>query len=290
MRDGVRRSAALALAVLCGAATGCSSDGPVYERYVAIGDSYTAGPSIPDSETDNGCSRSTNSYPDQVARSLRVTELVDVACGGATTANATVPQRNSYGHNIAQLTAVDDDADLVTVSLGANDERLFGRLVNSCAAAGRRTQAGSPCAAANTVGGHDVLTASAARTRGRLAQLLRAVRAKAPHARVLAVGYPQLARAGESCPQRVPWAPGDHAYVASVIDALNAAVRGAAADVGVEYVDVAALSTGHVVCDPQPWVAGQRTVPQQAAAAHPYLREQTAVARAVVERAAQQGG
>ncbi|KNX39657.1 hypothetical protein VV01_21150 [Luteipulveratus halotolerans] len=278
------------MAALCCVATGCSDDGPVYERYVAIGDSYTAGPSIPDSETDNGCGRSTNSYPYQVARALRVTELVDIACGGATTANASVPQRNAYGHNLAQLKAVDEDADLVTVSLGANDERLFGRLVNACAAAGRRTQVGSPCAEASSVGGQDALIASATRTRGRLAQLLRAVRAKAPHARVLAVGYPQLARAGESCPQRVPWAPGDHAYVARVLDALNAAVRAAATDAGVEYVDIAALSAGHSVCDRRPWVAGQVGDPLVAAAAHPYLREQTAVARAVVAQASRPAG
>src|SRR5688572_15016522 len=55
------------------------------DAYVALGDSYTSGPLIPD-QVDAACGRSNRNYPSLVAQRLRGTELTDVSCGGATTA------------------------------------------------------------------------------------------------------------------------------------------------------------------------------------------------------------
>ena len=59
-------------------ASGSAARKPRFQRYVALGDSYTAAPLVPDTDTTNGCLRSTNNYPALVAAALG-TELVVVS-------------------------------------------------------------------------------------------------------------------------------------------------------------------------------------------------------------------
>src|SRR5215472_147045 len=62
-------------------------------HYVALGDSYTAGPLIPDQTgSPAGCLRSTHSYPFGVAAGTGAATLTDVSCQGATTRNMTHSQ------------------------------------------------------------------------------------------------------------------------------------------------------------------------------------------------------
>src|SRR5688572_23797059 len=61
-----------------GSGAGAGAAKPRFRRYVALGDSYTAAPLVPDTDTTNGCLRSTNNYPALVAAALPGTELVDV--------------------------------------------------------------------------------------------------------------------------------------------------------------------------------------------------------------------
>ena len=54
--------------------------------YVALGDSFSAGPLIPDARGDPAsCFRSTNNYPAYLAGYLDVTSYRDVTCSGAST-------------------------------------------------------------------------------------------------------------------------------------------------------------------------------------------------------------
>ena len=66
-----------------GRATLAAGRGPRgrYSPYVAMGDSYTAAPLVPDRHGD-GCLRSSHNYPALVAAALPA-ELVDVSCSGA---------------------------------------------------------------------------------------------------------------------------------------------------------------------------------------------------------------
>ncbi len=59
----------------------------VYGSYVALGDSYSAGPLIPQQRPDPlGCLRSTNNYPAFLATYLTtVRSFTDVTCSGAET-------------------------------------------------------------------------------------------------------------------------------------------------------------------------------------------------------------
>ena len=74
------------LAALCacllGGLTGCQ---PKSARYVALGDSYTAGPLIPNQTLEPlGCLRSDHNYPSLISANLKE-PVKDVSCSGADT-------------------------------------------------------------------------------------------------------------------------------------------------------------------------------------------------------------
>ncbi len=64
------------------------------KHYVALGDSYVAGPGIPIQRTDPiGCGRSTRNYPALIAEALGVANYTDVSCSGAWTDHMTAAQQ-----------------------------------------------------------------------------------------------------------------------------------------------------------------------------------------------------
>jgi hypothetical protein len=76
------------------------------QSYVALGDSYTAGPPIPVQETTPlGCLRSDHNYPYLVAAALGVVEFRDPSCSGAETEDMTQPQGVTPGPNRRSSTA-----------------------------------------------------------------------------------------------------------------------------------------------------------------------------------------
>src|SRR5207237_9511985 len=101
IRHGALRAAAVSVAVvaLLAALTGPAQGrgGPRY-GYVALGDSYTAGPVIPVLQPDPlGCLRSDHNYPHLVAPFLALPVFRDVSCSGATTDDMTQPQDVTLG-------------------------------------------------------------------------------------------------------------------------------------------------------------------------------------------------
>jgi hypothetical protein len=79
---------------------------------------------------------------------------------------------------------------------------------------------------------------------------LRAVRAKAPNARVFILGYPQiLPEQGQlACYHSMPISMGDVPWLEDQQETLNAVVRQAAAVTGAHFVDTYASSIGHDAC------------------------------------------
>ena len=106
--------------------------------YVALGDSYSAGPLIPAQRRDpTGCFRSTNNYPAFLAGYLDVTTYRDVACSGARVRDFAKRQTPALGAKVPpQLAALSATTDLVTVGIGGNDFGLFGSLTTACCPAG----------------------------------------------------------------------------------------------------------------------------------------------------------
>ncbi len=254
-------------------------------RYVALGDSFTAAPGLAGSTLP--CLRSEQNYPALAAEGLgdsyRV-RLEDRSCIGADSSALVGEQQLGGGRLPPQLDALDEQTDLVTLSMGGNDEQFFVRLVAGCLSRAEDDPAGSPCADADADAAQP-LTDLLPAVRQRLVDAVGEVRRRAPRAEVLLVGYPQLVPARGSCPDRLPLATGDWAFARDANRALDAAVAGAAEDSGARFVDVWAASRGHDVCADEPWVAGQASDAASGAIPfHPLPAGQRAVAERLLDR------
>ena len=255
-----------------------SPAGPRYTSYVALGDSYTAGPLVPTTDVAAGCFRSNGNYPSLLAQRLHVRRFRDVSCSAATTRDLTHRQ-HTFGaaHVPPQLRALRRSTDLVTVGIGGNDLGLFGTLVQQCTRLRSTDPAGAPCAA---VKGRAAWTRTTARIGDNVAGALRAVHRRAPHATVVLVGYLRLAPDHGTCPA-LPLATGDYALGRYVSRSLAEAMLAAARSTGSRFLDADALSAGHDVCSAHPWVNGAVAQQQAAAPYHPFAAGMRAEATAL---------
>jgi lysophospholipase L1-like esterase len=214
-------------------------------RYVALGDSYSAASGVlPPDPSSPLCARSTADYPHLIAAATGAT-LTDVTCGAAETKDFAGSQ---YPGVAPQLDAVHRRTQLVTMTIGGNDNGTFVDAIVECGAAGLTTLGqGSPCQDRyGTSFVHDIRHS----TYPALVKALRAVRAKAPHARVAILGYPWILPRTDGCFDKMPVAEGDVPYLRHVEWVLNDAVRRAAAATGATYVDLDRASEGHDACQP----------------------------------------
>ncbi len=246
-------------------------------RYVALGDSFTAGPFIPHRHgRPIGCLRSDHNYPSLVARALRPATFTDVSCSAARTADLTHPQSVLLGHNPPQLDAVTPDTTLVTLGIGGNDIG-YSHIVLTCAALSVTAPTGAPCA--RHFGA--TLDRSIADTAPKIAAALRAIHARAPRARVLVVGYPRALPARLGCWPAVPAAAGDVPYLDGVERRLNAMLAEQARLGGATFVDTYTTSARHDMCSSDKWVEGV-IVTNPAAPVHPNAAGMRAVADRVL--------
>jgi lysophospholipase L1-like esterase len=277
-------ASALALVVAVGVAVagcGASPTGhvqPAYQRYVALGDSFTAAPRAGTPKGPPICNQTGGNYPSLVASAVGVAAFVDRSCTGATTADLTEAQHDGIE---PQLDAVRSDTDLVTIGLGANDENLLASVLLGCSALARTDPHGAPCRA--KLGSPSQVAALVGPVRRHLLTAVREVRDRAARARIVLVGYPQIVPARGTCPE-LPLATGDYAFVRGVLARLDDSLRAAAAGASVPYVDVWRASAGHDICGRDPWVNGAANDPAQPPPFHPFEEEQQEVAR-LVERA-----
>lgn len=258
---------------------------PEYDEYVALGDSYTAAPFVPETAL-TGCLRSTGNYPHLVAAELEVPALEDRSCSGADTTHLLAPQPLLGGAAPPQLQAVDAGTDLVTLGMGGNDFSVFATLVGECVALRDDDPDGTPCAdgLSRGAGGRDPLLSAMGRIRSRLVAATEEIQRRAPDARVLLVGYPQIVPESGTCPLLLPLADGDYPYVRMINERLAETIADAAQDAGVDHVDVWTASAGHDVCSRAPWIAGAESDPARALAFHPYAEHQRAVADLILDR------
>jgi lysophospholipase L1-like esterase len=236
-------------------------------NYVALGDSYTSGPGIPNQTAESGgCGRSDHNYPHLVAADLGVARFRDVSCGSATTAHMVEPQPLPGGAVFTdaqvkpaspQLDALSSGVDLVTLGIGGNDIG-FGEIIVTCASRSLLLPFTAPCRQHYTRDG-DELGDRIAATAPKVAAVLAAIRERAPAARILVVGYPVILPAtGPGCWPLVPIAVGDVAWLRTVQGRLNAMLADQAAGAGAAFVDTYSSSVGHDVCrlPGRKWVEG----------------------------------
>ncbi|MGI5451805.1 SGNH/GDSL hydrolase family protein [Streptomyces sp. CA-249302] len=276
------------------------SDGPAPKGpYVAMGDSYTAGPEIPDQKGEPaGCDRSDRNYPSLVARrlGLKSADFQDVSCTGATIGNLTDVQGTDDGANQAQLSALSDETRLVTLGIGGNDIG-FSSMIKQCVkqgvvyyalGGGSRADDGdadAPCRERYVSGGTDEVQEKIKAADEQLARALGEVRQRAPEARVYVVGYPAILPAESSgCGRAMGLAPGDVSYLHEKEQQLNAMLRARAKTAGVRYVDTYTPSVGRDACSTrgERWI--EPLIPRAAAAAvHPNERGERGMADAVLK-------
>lgn len=308
---------ALALTVMVGggvASAHSSRSSAAPFKYVALGDSYSAGEGVDpyfrdgfnratgrQGGVDNRCHRSSRAYAtwvrrsedagrtlyavasgggkpgrlggkntygsDKNVRSAGGVQWASWACSGALTKNVLpaslggVPQRDA-GQTYDRRTQLDSadltGADLVTITIGGNDIGFADGLVY-CALLDCNTAAYQK-ARAKIIDD----------TKPLLVKVYRAIATKAPGARILVLGYPQLFPAThveQSCGELSLFKGeqdvlrGLAAHLNDTIEAAVGAVRNGGAKI--EFVPVAHRFAGHEVCGSKgPWINGIDTTPK----------------------------
>ena len=213
--------------------------------YVAMGDSYTAGPLVPNQLPDPlGCLRSDHDYPHLVANAVGA-PLRDVSCSAASTDDLASSQQVLGGSNPPQLDALDQGVGTVSLQIGGNDIG-FLEIVQRCATV---LPLGTPCRDLYTRGGADEISRRIAATGPKVAAALTETHRRSPQARVFVVGYPAiLPEVQPGCWPILPIAPGDVPYLRDKEKELNAMLAAQAGAGGAAYVDVYGPSIGHDAC------------------------------------------
>jgi lysophospholipase L1-like esterase len=224
-------------------------DGPPVRSYVALGDSYAAGPLIPlPTGRPAGCLRSTRNYPSMVAETLGVPDFRDASCSGATTAELAAEQATQLGTNPPQFDRLDPDVELVSLTIGGNDIG-FAEIIDECAKRSPTKPFGAACKEFYTAGGQDQLAARIDAAAPKVAASLAAIAGRAPDAAVLLVGYPAiLPDSGPGCFPVVPYSGGDVAFLRETEKRLNAMLADEAERAGATYVDTYAPTVGPGSC------------------------------------------
>jgi lysophospholipase L1-like esterase len=254
--------------------------------YVALGDSYTSGPLIPNQHGDPiDCGRSDHNYPSLVAAALKPRVFTDVSCGSAQTKDMTSPQTGLPlgGTNPPQFNALGPDVDLVTVGIGGNDAGLVG-VAEDCASLDATSPNGTPCKDKYTAGGRDQVAEKIEQARPKIDAVLRGIHARSPHARVAIAGYPHVTPPnGQACWPTVPLSPGDMHYVDQLIIRINQMIEDEALRNDAEFIDTYRDSGGHDVCKlpPNRWFEG--LVPTEPAyPLHPNGKGEASMARSTI--------
>ena len=244
-----RLAAALTAVLVVGTGVGApASQASIEEplRYVHMGDSYAAASGVlpPDPTAPPQCLRSSANFGHVIAESTGA-DLTDVSCGGAQTQDYFKPQ---YDGVPPQLEALRKRTELVTMTIGGNNNNTFIGAIIACGTAGASTAGqGSPC--------KDRYGSSFARdirdkTYPALVRTLAAVHTRAPKAEVAILGYPWILPPEVGCFDKMPVAEGDVPYLRGIQALLNRVIKRAADATGTAYVNLDKVSEGHDACQP----------------------------------------
>ncbi|MEU1943559.1 SGNH/GDSL hydrolase family protein [Streptomyces sp. NPDC020125] len=266
-------------------------------QWAALGDSYTAGviPAAGDTfeVPRDGCERTDQSYPQVIDHDLgSLFELTNVSCGAATIENVTFRAQEPIGRHLPpfsedpdypfpavppQSAAVDPGTDVVTVGAGGNTLG-FADILFQCLQLGAGSGGvGTPCR--DDLAGD--IPSRLNKTSRDYDEMLTALHERAPHAKILAVGYPTVIPKDTSkcryndLEQFASITPGDLDWLRQdVMEPLNKVIeKSVATHDAARFVDLYDSSQNHSVCDTGKWVEGIFTrVPDQPALVHPNAR------------------
>lgn len=198
-------------------------------KYVALGDSYTVavGTNTYDNP-DDACRRGPTSYTRLWAAAHPNVGFVEAACSGATAADVENTQ-------VGQLTA---DTSLVTLQVGGNDVGFVDVLKNCILTADD----------ADCIAGVDAAKAAATSTLSpQLSKTYAAVRAAAPSAKVIVVGYPRLYTIGGDC-GILGLSDKERTALNSAADTLAEIMSARSQEAGFTFLDARPAFDPHTIC------------------------------------------
>jgi lysophospholipase L1-like esterase len=271
------RTSRIVVAVLATLALGAGSASAA--DWVGLGDSYAAGPLIPNQELSPlGCLRSDHNFAHLAAAQFGQS-LADVSCSGATTDDMTQSQDVTPGPNPPQFNALSASTRTVTVQIGGNDIG-FTEIIENCASA---SPFGHPCQDKYVVNGQNEIAERIAATAPKVAAVIQGIHARAPQARVFVVNYAAiLPETGRGCWPTVPLTWADVPYLRGVEKGLNAMLAQQAAANGATLVDDYTASIGHDACKSSSTKWVEPLIPTHAAAPfHPNARGEAGIATVV---------
>jgi lysophospholipase L1-like esterase len=243
-------AAALALA-LAPAAQSQDNPGPLAGgRYVSLGSSFAAGSGFGPLKpgTPVRCGRAIDNYATLLAEELRML-LVDVACGGATTAHVLGPW-----HELPpQIEAVTADTQLVTITIGGNDIGYVGYLIaESCKVRGPILlgAASTTCPEAAVPGDEAYF-----RLENSLKAIADEVRRRAPQARLVFIQYLPMVTTFDCA--EVPLSAEAARNGRSIASRLAQVTARAAQQSGAAVIDLTGATRKRLPCGgTTAWVAG----------------------------------
>jgi hypothetical protein len=239
----LRRTAIVALAVL--ALLAAFAGGARADNYVALGDSYAAGPLIPNPLLPLGCLKSSNNYAHLAAPGIGLT-LRDATCSGATTEDMTNPQEvDPDGPNPPQFDSLDAETTVVSLTIGGNDIG-FSDIALDCVTINPFS---TPCKNKYNSGGKDQIAERIAATAPKVDAVLDGIAELSPSAEVFVVNYAAIfPETGFGCWPQMPIGFGDVPYLRAKQKELNAMLATQAAANGATVVDWYKASIGHDAC------------------------------------------
>jgi Tol biopolymer transport system component/lysophospholipase L1-like esterase len=247
---------------------------PIAE-YVALGDSYQSGEGsfdyywgtdIPDR---NLCHRSVNAYPVLLGRDGAVEDkLAFWACSGATipdlysgavSTSGPVwddPMRALHDESVptqldqraSQMDRLSDRTRLVTVGVGGNDMQFVPVLADCISTNLLNWDPAASCATANKKKERDILADLV--EDGAWTNLIDDIRASAPYARIIMLGYPKFYAPVDPTKRDACGTvrPVDRDWINTMIDELNDEIEKSANSRGIAYADIYGASKGIELC------------------------------------------
>jgi hypothetical protein len=238
----LRRMAVLAVAML--AVLAAFAGAARAANYVALGDSYAAGPVIPNQIVPLGCLKSDHNYAHLAAPTIGL-PLRDPTCSGATTVDMTSPQETELGTNPPQFDSLDAETTRVSLTIGGNDIG-FAEIALSCVTVNPFS---TPCKDKYDSGGKDQIAERIAATAPKVAAVLQGIHERSPSAKVFVVNYAAIfPETGFGCWPQMPIGFGDVPYLRAKEKELNAMLATQAAANGATLVNWYNASIGHDAC------------------------------------------
>ncbi|WP_338749365.1 SGNH/GDSL hydrolase family protein [Janibacter alittae] len=241
-------------------------------EYVALGDSYASGEGAgdydPDTDYDHGdewdwdnwgddernrCHRSDNAYSELIQREGTGITFQEgstfSACSGATQGDLT-DDNDSNDDEGPQLDDLGDDVSLITMSVGGNDLG-FADVVKDCVMNG---ESGVPMLDSCQDTHADRIEGRLDTLHDELVDTYDEMQERAPDARVVIVGYPELfVQDPDDSVSNLLFAE-DQAWMNEQAGALNDMLRSAAREAGVEFIDPTEAFRGHGIGSGDPWI------------------------------------